>query len=163
MAGKSFSPKYRDHVSKRSPEWLSVCKRTHAMTGNRCAMFWWLRSRDCDHLHYQNLGHEQPWRDTVPLSKTGHWLITQLRILFKLLPWGGQTFRELSNWVLRFACLGAAATSVLFGKAYIQRKSRRRARNGINSYPAKQKRSGEKREKQKPAGQLPKEVTRGPR
>ena len=88
----SRSPSYYAYIN--SPEWRAKSKQCQALTKNHCVLFFWLKSQHCHHLSYRNLQKEIPLRDTVPLSKSAHWIVH--RWFFWRTP-----LRSLVNFALR--------------------------------------------------------------
>lgn len=87
------------HFYINSAQWKAKSRNCQKLSGNWCILFPWLRSRDCHHMTYRNMGGEIPVRDTVPLSKTAHWLV-HLPVLWRI---GNKVspVRVLVNYVLR--------------------------------------------------------------
>lgn len=67
------SREYYEYIN--SETWKSKSKHCQSLTGNRCVMFPWLRSRSSHHLTYDNFKRELPLRDIVPLSGFAHWMV----------------------------------------------------------------------------------------
>lgn len=91
------SKEYQTYII--SQKWRSKSSKCQAMTGKRCVLFPWLRSRHAHHLTYKNLEHEIPVRDIVPLSKAAHWIV-HLPILWRFCN-KVSPVRVLVNLVLR--------------------------------------------------------------
>lgn len=77
-----FSPKYREHVSRRSKGWQRHCRLCKALFLGRDALLPILPAHHVDHLHYGNLGAEIPFLDTLPLHRLTHSIVTFLRRIF---------------------------------------------------------------------------------
>jgi hypothetical protein len=69
----SRSPQYYIYIN--SPRWKEKSGRCQALTKKHCVVFPWAKSSHCHHMTYKNFQKEMPLRDTVPLSKTAHWIV----------------------------------------------------------------------------------------
>lgn len=94
MAKKHFSPKYRQHVTQRSPSWRFRGWLCFALLLGRDCICPLLPAHHAEHLHYRGLGRELPWLDIVPMNRWTHRLVTWLK---DVIP----SYRFVNCWLLR--------------------------------------------------------------
>lgn len=93
------SQEYLGHL--QSEAWRRAARSTIELTRRRCCLLPWRRAVHAHHLHYRNLGTEQPLRDLVPLSDLGH------RIVHAWVLWRGP-MRGLMSGLLRMLTIAVA-------------------------------------------------------
>lgn len=109
---KQLSPKYRNYIN--SDQWRKGWRRglTMQLLLGRDAICPLLKAHHADHLHYENLTHELPLRDLVPLNKTMHLrIITPLRSLLRI-ALGRKLGNALLAWTLRAFVLGWQSAAI---------------------------------------------------
>lgn len=63
------------HAYIRSTPWYKRRREAFKLWKGRCALLPFLKAENYHHLTYDNLGHEYPIRDCIPLSRFAHWLV----------------------------------------------------------------------------------------